>query len=189
MRRRSLLPKALLCAARRRRRHFARDERGVTVVEFALLAVPFFMIIGAILETAMIFLASAVLDAAVHDASRLILTGQAQTSAFNLEDFRQKICDHAFGFFGDCSAIHVRVTPVTDFASASSAPPLDRTCTESCDWTVPQVFTPGKGSSVVMVQAFYKWPTILNFADFTFADLGDNSRLLGAARVFRNEPF
>jgi Flp pilus assembly protein TadG len=180
---------ALLRAVGRRRGHFTRDERGVTAVEFALLAVPFFAIVGAILETAMIFLASAVLDAAVHDASRLILTGQAQTSEFDIEDFRQKICDHAFGFFGNCSAIHLRVTPVTNFASASSAPPLDRTCTESCDWTVPQVFTPGKGSSVVMVQAFYKWPTILNFADFTFADLGDNSRLLGAARVFRNEPF
>lgn len=159
------------------------------MVELALLSILFFMIIGAILETAMIFLASAVLDAAVHDASRLILTGQAQAAEFDLEDFRQTICDHTFGLFGDCSAVHVQVTPVTGFAAASAATPLDTNCTESCDWTVPQVFTPGTGSSVVMVQVFYKWPTFLNYADFSFADLGDNTRLLGAVRIFRNEPF
>ncbi|GLQ53265.1 pilus assembly protein TadG [Devosia nitrariae] len=184
-----LLPRTLLRAGRRRRGHFVHDERGATIVEFALLSVPFFAIIGAILETAMIFLASEVLDAAVHDANRLILTGQAQVSGFDAEDFRASICDHTFGFFGDCSGIHVRVTPVTSFASASAVPPVDITCTETCDWTAPQVFTPGQGSSVMMVQAYYKWPTLLNFANFTFANLGDNTRLLAAVRVFRNEPF
>lgn len=186
MKTRLLLPKVLLCAARRRPGYFVCDERGVTAVEFGLLALPFFAIIGAILETAMIFLASAVLDAAVHDANRLILTGQAQT--FGIEDFREAVCDHGFGLF-TCANIHLQVTPVTSFTSAGAAPPLDTNCTETCDWTVPEAFDAGESSSVMMVQAYYKWPTLLNFASFSFANLGDNTRLLAAVRVFRNEPF
>lgn len=170
------------------RSRFARNERGATLVEFALLAVPFFALVGAILETAMVFLASEVLDAAVNDANRLILTGQAQSASFDFDDFRSAVCNHTFGLF-NCDAIHIRVTPVTDFASASATPPVEADCTETCDWTEPQVFTPGQGSNVMLVQAYYKWPVILNFANFSLATLGDNTRLLAAVRVFRNEPF
>ncbi|KKB13166.1 hypothetical protein VE25_03545 [Devosia geojensis] len=170
------------------RSRFARNERGATLVEFALLAVPFFALVGAILETAMVFLASEVLDAAVNDANRLILTGQAQSASFDFDDFRSAVCNHTFGLF-NCDAIHIRVTPVTDFASASATPPVETDCTETCDWTEPQVFTPGQGSNIMLVQAYYKWPVILNFANFSLATLGDNTRLLAAVRVFRNEPF
>jgi Flp pilus assembly protein TadG len=180
------LPGLLRRALRRGR--FARSESGVTAVEFALLAVPFFALVGAILETAMVFLASEVLDAAVNDANRLILTGQAQSATFDLEDFRAAVCDHTFGLF-NCDAIHLRVTPIADFGSASIAPPVEPDCEQPCDWTTPQSFSPGVSSSVVMVQAYYKWPVILNVLDFSLATLGDHTRLLAAVRVFRNEPF
>jgi hypothetical protein len=50
-------------------------------------------------------------------------------------------------------------------------------------------FQPGTGSSIVMVQVYYKWPTILNFAGLDLASYSDGTRLLGAVRVFENEPF
>ena len=62
----------LISPAISRGRRFARDERGVTAVEFGILGLPFFTIIFAILETTMVFLAGQVLDGAVEDASRLI---------------------------------------------------------------------------------------------------------------------
>ena len=58
----------------RRWRGFAHDESGVTAIEFGLLAVPFFSILGAILETSLVFLSGQVLESAVQDASRLIRT-------------------------------------------------------------------------------------------------------------------
>ncbi len=61
---------------------FRRDEKGVTAVEFGLLSLPFFAIIGAILETSLIFMASQILDSAVNDSARLIRTGQAQAANF-----------------------------------------------------------------------------------------------------------
>src|SRR5690606_2566182 len=66
----------------RRRRALGRDERGVTAVEFGLLALPFFTIIAAILQTSLVFLADQVLESAVHDAARAIRTGQAQEAGF-----------------------------------------------------------------------------------------------------------
>lgn len=158
------------------------------MIEFALLAVPFFAIVGATLETAVVFLASEVLDTAVHDANRLILTGQAQDLGFDIDDYRARVCDRTFGMF-DCSAIHIQVTPVVNFASASVTPPIETNCQNTCQWTEQQNFMPGQGSSVVLVRAYYKWPIVLDFFGVNLATLPDRTRLLASVRVFRNEPF
>ena len=42
---------------------------------------------------------------------------------------------------------------------------------------------------VVVVQAYYKWPTLVNLPGFNFQNLPDGSRLIGSSRVFKNEPF
>jgi Flp pilus assembly protein TadG len=166
---------------------FLADERGATVVELAILAVPFFAIMGAILETAVVFLASQFLDSAVQDASRLILTGQAQaTAGFDIDSFRGAVCDGLYGMF-DCSKLEIRVSTVDNFASAQIAPPLDPT--DPTKWKLEQAFIPGGGLQVVMVQVYYKWPVILNFGGFSLATSSDGTRLLGAVRVFANEPF
>lgn len=168
---------------------FGRDERGTTIIEFALLGVPFFAIVGAILETSVVFLASQVLDSAVSDASRLIRTGQAQERSYSADNFETVICGRLYGLFGDCSGLHVRVSTVSDFASATVAPPVESSCTTVCNWTLQEAFQPGGGSSIVLVQAYYKWPIILSFGGFGLADQPDNTRLLATVRVFRSEPF
>lgn len=173
---------------RRRGNGLLVDQRGTTALEFAILAIPFFAIIGAMLETALVFLASQVLDSAVQDASRLILTGQAQNHSYNIGDFRAAICDHLFGLFGsNCTGLQIRVSTVTDFASAVTTSPLDPT--DPTKWTLVPEFQPGTGSSIVMVQVYYKWPVILNFGGFDLATSADGTHLMGAVRVFKNEPF
>jgi len=171
-------------------KRFTRDDRGVTVVELALLAVPFFALIGAIIETALIFLASQILDGAVQDSGRLIRTGQAQSnspSPYSAADFQQAICNHLFGLF-DCTKLQVSVSVVSNFATATvPASPLDPT--DPSKWTLAPAYNPGTGSSVIMVQVYYKWPTFLNFDWFNLATSSDRTHLLGAVRVFANEPF
>lgn len=177
------------------RRGFARDERGATAIEFAILALPFFTLIYAILETAIVFLAGQMLDSAVQDASRQIRTGQAQSASWNVDSFRAEVCKGLYGMF-DCSAdkLKVRVSVVASFSSASIAPPIGAECTvtsppEKCDWTIIQGFNGGLGSQVVLVQAYYKWPTLVNLPGFNLATQAGNTRLLSAIRVFTNEPF
>jgi Flp pilus assembly protein TadG len=165
---------------------FARDERGATVVELGLLALPFFAVVGAILQTAVVFLAAQVLDGAVQDSSRLIRTGQAQSATnYTADSFRAAICSRLFGLF-DCTKLLVNVTVVSSFASATApASPVDPT--DPTKWTLAPTYNPGAGSDVIMVQVYYNWPIVLNFLGLSTNSNG--TRLLATVRVFANEPF
>jgi len=179
-------------------RRFAGDQRGVTAIEFAVLAIPFFTIIAAILETALVFLAGQILDSAVYDASRTIRTGRA--ASFDKAAFRQSVCANLYGMF-DCTSdpedpqndrLRINVTVIDDFTSAPTDYPLvtGENCTAlSCDWVMEDSYGSSVGGNVVLVQAYYKWPTLVRLPGFDFQTLPDGSRLIGAARVFMNEPF
>ena len=172
-------------AARRQRRDFARDERGVTLIEFGILAIPFFALVGAILETALVFLASQILDSAVQDSVRLIATGQAQTANYTAANFRTAICGRLYGIF-NCANVKIRTTVLADFTIPASTPPIDPVTGQ---WTVVEQYTPGSGSQIVMVKVYYKWPIVFRFGGFNLQTSSDGTHLLGASRVFRNEPF
>jgi Flp pilus assembly protein TadG len=186
--------KALSPAALLRRafwRGFARDQRGTTIVEFALLALPFFAIVGAILETAFFFLSSQLLDSAVDISTRLIRTGQAQTQGYTAEAFRNSICDNLLNLF-DCSPdkFRVNVETTSTFSSASFAYPLELDeDTDEYEWTDTQVYSPGEGDEIVTVRVYYKWPTMLDLMGFNLANVGEGHRLMASVRVFKNEPF
>jgi Flp pilus assembly protein TadG len=169
----------------KRRTGFLADQRGALAIEFAILALPFFALVGAIIETAEVFLGSQLLDSAVQDASRLVRTGQAQGNSppYTISDFRNAVCDHLFGLF-NCDNLEIKVSTVTDFADATASVPA--TPADLAAWTG---YEPGTGSSIVMVQVYYKWPVILNFGGFSLATSSDGTHLMGAVRVFENEPF
>lgn len=188
-------PKRSLCRLFRRSGAFGRDQRAAVAVEFALLALPFFTIIAAILETALVFFAGQVLESAVHDSSRLIRTGQAQQPGYLAEHYRQEICDGLYGLF-DCQGgrLLVQVEVLSGFSDASAAvsAPISAACSTdpaACAWTEPETFSFGGRSSIVIVQAYYKWPTIIDLPWFNLANQAGGDRLLSGVRVFRNEPF
>ncbi len=170
------------------RRRFMRNEDGATAIEFALLSFPFFLIVAGILQTSVIFLASQVLESAVNDAARNIRTGQFN-AATTIDTFRASICDRLYNLYADCSGLHVQVTEVLNFQSATVVPPVDPTCTENCDWLVPQVWQPGGSRSIVLVQVHYRYPVYLQAGALGMSNLGDGRRLIGTATVFQNEPF
>lgn len=193
---------ALVHQAPRQVSGFARDERGVTAIEFGLLALPFFSILGAILETSVVFLSGQVLESAVQDASRLIRTGEAQQAAITPDGFKDLICDRVYGLFRDCDSLHVEVNVIDAFSDIDMSAPVNWTCGEAeageteaqaaarcAAWTRPESFTPGNGTSIVTVQVYYKWPVIVPFGGLGLANLPDGRRVMGAATVFRNEPF
>ena len=171
-----------------RRRSFARDTRGATLVEFAILAPIFFAILAAILQTSLQYFAAEVLESGVYDASRAIRVGQVQREGWTIADYRKHVCDRLFGLFGDCTDLHVNVRQINDFKSANYSVPLDLTCKQNCNWTETEVWTPGVSSSVVLVQVYYRYPSVVP-VPFTATALPDGRRLISAATVFRNEPF
>ena len=59
---------------------YAQARDGATAVEFALVALPFFALVGACLENGIVFWEQEILQQAVSDASRQIYTGAFQTT-------------------------------------------------------------------------------------------------------------
>lgn len=177
-----------------RRRSFARDERGATAIEFGILALPFFMIIGATLETAVVFMAGQVLESAVQDVSRLVRTGQIREFGINsTATFKARVCDRLYGLFSDCNALHVEVNVVNLFADVTISPPVDTvacvTDKTKCNWSRPESFSPGQGNSIVVVQVYYKWPVVVGLGGYNIGNLNDGTRLMGGTAILRNEPF
>lgn len=187
----------------RRGTGLVRDEKGAVAIEFGILAVPFFALIFAIIETSMTFFAQQVLESALQDSIREIRTGQSQTGTpWTATQFRTEICDHSFGFFNCTGAnadrLWIKVTPVSSFSAAPNQiqNPVNPSCTMAsldpateCNWRAAETYDDGTGSSVIIAQAYYRWPTIINVPWFSFANQAGNNRLLGAVRVFKNEPF
>jgi Flp pilus assembly protein TadG len=198
MQRHSSWLRRLSAPAIRRGGAFGRNERAAVAVEFAILALPFFTIVAAILETALVLFAGQILESAVQDSSRQLRTGQAQqTSGYDAQAYRDAICAGLYGMF-DCDSesekLLVKVDVLESFGdvSASVNSPVGSACATvatACEWTVEESFDPGSGEDIVVVQAYYKWPTIVNLPWFNLATQAGNSRLLSAVRVFMNEPF
>lgn len=166
----------------RKAKKLHREDDGVTAIEFALLAIPFFSLLGVILETGLYLLGSQVFDSAVDDAARLIMIGDAAKFSYSQNTFKEKICDKTFGLI-DCPRIKLRVRPIASFSAADTTPPVD----EDGDWILTEEFRAGQRTQVMLVEAYYKWNTFFGF-DYGFSKYG-NSLVFSSARVFMNEPF
>jgi Flp pilus assembly protein TadG len=165
-------------------RSFRHNSDGVAAVEFALIAAPFFALLFAILETALVFLAQQALQTATTETARLIMTGQAQTQNMTASQFQQQLCTDATSLFS-CSGLYVNVQTFTSFSSMTQMDPLQNGNFVSSNMN----FTPGGPGDIVLVQAFYQWPVWLAPLGFNLANMSGNSRLLMATAVFRNEPY
>jgi Flp pilus assembly protein TadG len=162
-----------------------RDERGVTAVEFGLLALPFIGLMLGILETALLYLAGQTLETAVANSARLIRTGQAQQQGMSLGTFKQTICDQVGVMFDCATGLKLDVKTFTTFDSINLPPPIDGTGKLMTDFT----FLMGKGGDIVVVRAFYEWPTFSKLLGLNYSNLSDGNHLLATTSAFKNEPF
>ena len=62
---------------RRHRTDARRAREGAAAVEFAMVALPFFVLLYSLIELGLVFMIDAVAENAVVDATRLVRTGQA----------------------------------------------------------------------------------------------------------------
>jgi len=166
-------------------RRFIREQNGTAAVEFALIAVPFLALLFAILETALVFFAGQTLEAAVSDASRLIMTGQAQTAGYSQADFKTQVCNRIAGLF-DCSGgVYVDVKQYSSFTSVNTASPV----TNGTFDTTKMAYVPGGPGCIEVVTLYYQWPIYVSLLGNNLSNLNGSKRLLVATAVFRNESY
>lgn len=168
-------------------RQFRRDENGATAIEFAMIATPFLALIIATIETAIVFLASQVMETTVQDSSRLIMTGQAQMQKIDAEKFRRSVCDRLATMFScdNDDGIKVDVRKYANFSEADLSQPLDADGRLKID---PAFETGGPGE-IVVVRVLYVWPVYVSLLGFNLSNMEGNNRLIMSTSVFRNEPF
>jgi len=164
---------------------FGRDETGATAVEFGLIALPFFALLFAILETGLVFFAGQTLETAVANVSRTIRTGQAQQQGLDLTAFRNQICAQISALMS-CSGLSLDVRTYASFSSVNLANPINsQGKLDTSNFT----YDAGNGGDIVVVRAFYEWPTYSRMLGFNLSNLADGNHLLAAAAAFKNEPF
>jgi Flp pilus assembly protein TadG len=175
---------------------FRRSQDGATVVEFAIVAVPFFSLLFAIFETALLFWTTQVLEESLSQVSRSLVTGQsrsiytASTGAANAAKFRDDICARAPMGLIDCSKLSVDVRVYSSFAAAGSGSSASSPIaggnlnTSSFSYTQPQK------NDIVVVRAVLDYQLFLtNWASTSLANIGTGRRGIVASAAFRAEPF
>ena len=104
---------------RHRRGGFLADERGATAVEFALVAAPFIALLVAIIQTFLVIFAGQLLETVVTQASRQILTGQAQSAGMTQDQFATLVCNQVRILF-NCNNLMIDVETYSAFSGTSA---------------------------------------------------------------------
>jgi Flp pilus assembly protein TadG len=179
-------PAASTASIRNILRRFRRNRRGSAAVEFALVAPAFFALLFAIIETAIVFFAGQVLESVTQDSAREILTGQAQTAAFNQAQFKTSVCNRITVLFDCVNGVYI---DVQSYPSFSNVPVIADPIDAGKNFVNNMRYCPGNAGDIVVVRLFYQWPLFVTGLGYNIANLTGSKRLLSATAAFRNEPF
>jgi Flp pilus assembly protein TadG len=127
----------------------------------------------------MSFFFTQVMETAVADASRLIMTGQVSSSNMTQAEFRNQVCNRLPPLFDCQSRILIDVQDYSTFTGASNGALTPGT---------EQRWNPGGPQDIVVARISFEMPVFMNFYGASLANHGSNY-LITATSAFRNEPF
>jgi Flp pilus assembly protein TadG len=112
---------------------FLSDRNGTTAIEFAMIAVPFMGLIGAVLETGNVYFRTSQLQLTTETAGRNVLTHSTSNVAANMtyqQFIDNYVCTHGsgsnivkpgtLGMMFDCSKVVVDIQPVNTWGATYS---------------------------------------------------------------------
>jgi Flp pilus assembly protein TadG len=176
-------------------RRLQSDERGFAAVEFAIVALPFLLLLVGLISISLYFFTNFTMESAVLNAARAIRTGQLQegkgaysgltTNEDKRAAFKAIMCAKAPTFLDCANRAVVLVQSSTSFSGI-----VEPHCTN--DGTMVNQtsanFDPGGGNSVVLVTVCYAWKFGGQLPFFKISNLSDGSMLMQASAAFRTEP-
>ena len=181
--RRNMLARLAACF-----RRFGRDREGATAIEFTLLAIPFSMLVFAILECCISFAAQEVMANATDDVARQIRTGQLLKANITKASLKKAICDRMEIMVAKgCPDLLVDLQKFTNFQDAAAVT-IPRTSTGAVDGS-GFVAEPGGPMEKNMLRVFYAWPVMTDFMAKAMQNAGDGKTLHFASITWQNEPF
>lgn len=180
-------PAAPTASTRNFFRRFGRNRQGSAAIEFALVAPIFIALLFAILETAIMFFASQVLETVTQNSARQVLTGQAQGANYtSWANFRDNVVCPQIPALLTCANIFVDVESTSQFSSATVTNPVNSCTFNSSGFG----YSPGGPASTVTVTLYYQWPLFVTGLGYNMSNLcGSSTRVLQATAAFQTEPY
>lgn len=149
-----------------------------------MLALPFCLLVFAILELGMVFVTDSILENATVETSRLVRTGQASAQTMTRDRFKTELCDRMSIFKADCpSRVEIDVRPVPNFSTIPPDP------MESGAFDTSRTgYALGTTGTPMLVRVWYRQPLLTTFMAQGLSRLNDGTAILTAVTAFRNEP-
>ena len=180
-------------------RRLRRDERGATIVEFAVIFPVFILAMFGIIETAIVLFVSSSIEAAVLEASRFGITGSLTPGVSREDRVLEIVGDKTYGLV-DMDQVDIQTLVYASFDDIGQPEPFEDENLNTV-YDDPEPFTDVNGngiwdadmgaaglggpSDVVVYRVSYDWgvmtPLIRNV-------LGESVRHVSSVAV-RNEPF
>lgn len=166
---------------------FKNDRRGSVAIEFAMLAMPFSLLVFAILELSISFGAQQVMANSVDNLARDIRVGNLKAADATPAVVRGKICTQmSILVTSGCPGLEIDLKSYANFAAVPTTIP--RTGTGDVN-TAGFTTAVGGPSTIHHLRIFYRWPYISDFIGHKLAELPDNKTLLYSSMTWQNEPF
>jgi len=179
-------------------RRLFRDKAGTSAIEFALLALPFMVVVFASLETFVAFTAEQLFVNATDNLARKVRTGEITAANTTKEQFRKMFCDE-ISVLMTCSANEAKIPTklyidVRSFATFAQIPTTVPRKNGNLDTTAFQ-FSLGGPTTVTMVRAYYRWTVVTDLVRPYITNLRPagtsmpNDYLMVATAAFRAENY
>jgi Flp pilus assembly protein TadG len=165
----------------------ARNKRGATIIEFAIVAAPFVALILATIQTSLVFFAQQTLETTAEKTARQLVTDQAQNAGMTQAQFKAAACANLPSFMS-CSNLMIDVQTADSFADADTSTPV-LTYDKNNNITNSWKFDAGSPGSIIVMRTMYLFPVIPVPLGFNLASAGNGKDLLIATSVFKSEAY
>jgi len=186
---------------------FFTEKSGSSAIEFSLLAIPFFVIVFASLETFAAFTGEQLLANATDTMARKIRTGEitfglGRTTDKSEAEFRQLFCNE-ISIMMTCNAdevnkankLFIDVRSFADFSKIPTSVPRKGNVPDGDLDTAGFKYAPGGPTTVNIVRAYYRWSVTADLVRPYITNLRPagssmpNDYLMVATAAFKNENF
>ena len=170
-------------------RRFGPDAQGVAAVDFAIVALPFLVMLLATLELVIIYFSSQALETFTEDNSRKIMVDLIQQESLTAAQYKAQLCSQLPSLF-NCNNFYVDVVSVPPSITAYSSSDLSLpalTFDAGGNVTNSWRFQPGNPGYIVVVRMMYQWSVFNLPLGLNLVNQSNGSRLLMATAVFKNE--
>lgn len=168
-------------------RRFASAQNGVAAVEFALLIVPFLIIIFATIEVGVSFAARQVISNATETVARKLQTGDIKGKAISEERLRTELCQQMqFMVAQGCPNLSFSFGTYDGFAKV----PTDGLLDQDGKLTTQGITEASGTSTINQLNVVYAWPVLTNILYLVNSPHAAGGTMpLFATITWQNEPF